>query len=353
MFGREHRGRPESDNATTGTPDPHVATYLPDWSGDWIATTREQAAGSPSPHPVANTAPTDGGGLIDTAQFTPSDTMPAAVGEPQPSSGGEPEPPPMWPEPGHYAVDLTPLAQLPADAPVSAPVAVDGAPLEPIYEPSVVDGTPIEPVPALAADPAVAEGTPVEPIYALAADPAMVDHVPGAATALPGLPPPVAGSMVLDVPAPEHWDPLPNLEAPPSAAADNVEPLEPLTDAAPSPTAADTVVHWDPLPDLEAPPSTDADAVEPLDALTDEAPMPAVPSSTPLPATPDPENSAGAQQVLDVRDREPTEPTRAAPSQVVLGFGDGTEQQLPSDDPDARAIHELAATLTAAPRHRR
>lgn len=314
LFGREHRGRPESANATTGTPDPHVATYLPDWSGDWIATTREQAAGSPSPHPVANTAPTDGGGLIDTAQFTPGDTMPAAVGEPRPSSGGEPEPPPMWPEPGHYAVDLTPLAQLPADAPVSAPVAVDGAPLEPIYEPSVVDGTPIEPVPALAADPAVAEGTPVEPISALAADPAMVDHVPGAATALPGLPPPVAGSVVLDVPAPEHWDPL---------------------------------------PDLEAPPSTDADAVEPLDALTDEAPMPAVPPSTPLPATPNPENSAGAQQVLDVRDREPTEPTRAAPSQVVLGFGDGTEQQLPSDDPDARAIHELAATLTAAPRHRR
>ncbi|MEO6823104.1 MAG: hypothetical protein ABI468_12000, partial [Candidatus Nanopelagicales bacterium] len=134
--------------------------------------------------------------------------------------------------------------------------------------------------------------------------------------ALQGLPPPVAGSVVLDVPPPVDFGRLDGPQRPESG-----------------------------LPDALL---GEDDAGDRLIAA------PAFMSAREAESVPAQPVSAGVDGlVLDVRDPADRSAQRVEPgSHVVLGFGDGTEQQLAGDNPDISAFHALAAALTSAPGRR-
>lgn len=148
--------------------------------------------------------------------------------------------------------------------------------------------------PALASYPEVGSADPVaQPVIDHVPGPVQLPDFAGTTASLADLPAPAAASVVPDLPAPAGWTPAPDL---PAAAG------------------------WDPG-------------------------AASVPAEV-LPADDD--------LVLDVRDRrEPAPVPEPVQPNVVLGFGDGSSQQLAGDDPDARTFHELAAALTAGPRPHR
>lgn len=340
LFGRERRDRRRAGLSTTSGPPPKpvpTATYLPDWSEYWLTTTREQAGGSPYPYPYDTEPPARTQiGVRDLAEGAGPDG--ASVDGGLASGGMESVRPPA----GHYGVNLAPVNVLPGEDPPFASddqaVTYEAPPLTPVTHltdaDAYVHGTPSEMATYQALHPdRTASDRWIRPESATAgrvaselightsgdeshfdrievdpwlpADPVAAD-VSGEVPASPAdLPPPVAESVVRDVPAPERW----NRVAPPEPAPMDVTPV-----AAPEP----------------------APMVGAFDAQTEPAPSP------------------GDGLVLDVRDRpEPAADPEPVHPHVVLGFGDGSTRQLDSDDPDVRTFHEIAAALTSGPRHPR
>ena len=128
LLGRDDRDRSRQQppaGVAVGQ-DPTSATFLPDWSEYWIATTREQAAGSVHPYP-----PVDPAQLADSAELT-DDSGPTAQDAADEAGTGLLN--------GYLTVDLTPpglITSAPVDASTANLAAVNTTALDDLqFQPS-------------------------------------------------------------------------------------------------------------------------------------------------------------------------------------------------------------------------
>jgi hypothetical protein len=332
LFSWLRRGRAR-DGATPWRPAPvPVATYLPDWSQEWLDAARRgtdpSTNGTVAPDDAFFTQPflvSDG---AEGAESGAADPYASAWGTAPESGSGQPEASRFQPgpDPGSAGAMFPPpppdlISQLPDDllVPGSIPAqpaaaALDGA--IPASEAGSAGPSAVEP-----AGPAAPAEWATDGAGMVAAVPGPLQEGPDGWQAAVGGTETASGfSSTIALPPPD--------------ARSRVEFLPP-----PVPQPGPAVDPWG---------ATDLPGVAGLPAASDNSVEPGMAA-----AWVDVEPS-GPDLVPQVDIRASASPGGAAEPeegvgpvhQVVLGFGDGTQRQLSDDDPAARAFHDLAAALS-------